>query len=240
MAHENLRRAMVQLDDIASRGGGQLVVLPQAVGQIMGGTFQGLPFLAWPQIDFMAIDREWQGMGFFGGSTSPFARGTGIADEVTNASIAQLIASNPNSLNALALLRLGVTVDQARSTIRARLTSINAVQPQPSAEPAHKFPWAWFLGTLAIGVSVVGISLFSRRRLDTEAEAEIGLEGPRRAKIKAQALAPKHLQPAMKPRFYRPGFTCSQCGFVVKHTTTSLTCERCGALLTPWPEAGES
>jgi hypothetical protein len=152
---------MIMLDGISSRGGGQLVVLPQAVGQIMSGTYQGIPFLAWPQVDFAAIDREWQDMGFYGGSTSPFARGTGMADETTNASIAQLIASNPNSLNALALLKMGVTVDQARTLIRGRLTAVNAVQAPTIVESPRKFPWGWFLGTLALGVSVVGIVIFN-------------------------------------------------------------------------------
>lgn len=233
MAYDILRRAMILLDEISSRGGGQLVVLPQAVGQIMNGAYQGIPFLAWPQIDFAAINHEWQSMGFYGGPTSPFARGTGFADETTNASIAQLIASNPNSLNALALLKMGVTVDQARSAIRGRLTAANAVQAPVAVESSRKFPWGWFLGTLSLGaVITVGVISFSRHADDSMEE----LQGVRRAKTKARELAPPHAQVAKKRKTYRPGFVCGQCGFVLKHATTSPTCEKCGALLTPWPE----
>lgn len=158
MAYETLRRALATLDAISARGGGQLVVVPQPVGQALNRAHQGVTYIAWPQVDYNAIASEWARMGYYGGPKTPFAQGT----DVDNADIAPLL-DNPNSwLVGLSALRAGVTVDQARERIRARLIAehVSTTAPPPPTPPRKPFPWGWCLGTLGLGTGIMLAIIF--------------------------------------------------------------------------------
>lgn len=153
MAGEQLLQALAELDRMALLGAGALPVLPRNVPAIGQGDYQGWKYIAWPRASYDALIAAWRALGLYG-----------RADLLgKNAAVAAAMDAG-NTIQFAFLRTAAQTVNDVRAQLRRDLGQAGIVAP-PATKPASKrFPWAWVLGTAALGLGVGFVLLMAESR----------------------------------------------------------------------------
>jgi hypothetical protein len=136
---------LVTLDAIASRGAGRMAVIPQDVATVSASEYRGWQFVAWPRANFNAIVQASVQLGYFG---EPLI-------STANTTAAEMILHD-QSLQLAFVKGAASTVDEIRTRLRKQLVGLGVqVSPAPNVpKTPSSFPWAWILGTAALGLGL--------------------------------------------------------------------------------------